>query len=233
MSVMAQLKKFSSGETTEPYKRPQGPNVAPEIGETEAIMQTAAIPGQSLTQDPENRMPFEKPPKFTDPQEFIDDTFMKMTDPERLPLLLDSMRHQMPIEHLAQKYLMAALVGGVNPLDVTSQTAVTSMSDQAGEALYGKAGDLSLAEQTDYINQGRSSTSLLDKAKQGYDAVKGFLPSDETAGSAGYGSQTQAIQSARGAVGNTRGQGSAGFSLLGGVRGLEQSVRNSQNSMFA
>ena len=38
-------------------------------------MQSVPVPGQSLTQSPDSKLPFEGEPEFTDIQEFIDDTF--------------------------------------------------------------------------------------------------------------------------------------------------------------
>ena len=135
-------------------------------------------------------------------------------------------------------------VAGLNPLDVTAQTAVAGTQELAGQALYGKAGNLTLTEQDAYMKFGaegvkaiqpgfdNSGSNLLDKAKKAkdlYDNLSG-------GGAAGGGYQpyvpqaikSQSIQNA----GGVSGTGSSGFSLLGGVRGLEQSIRNSQNMMF-
>ena len=135
-------------------------------------------------------------------------------------------------------------VAGLNPLDVTAQTAVAGTQELAGQALYGKAGNLTLTEQDAYMKFGaegvkaiqpgfdNSGSNLLDKAKKAkdlYDNLSG-------GGAAGGGYQpyvpqaikSQSIQNA----GEVSGTGSSGFSLLGGVRGLEQSIRNSQNMMF-
>ena len=135
-------------------------------------------------------------------------------------------------------------VAGLNPLDVTAQTAVAGTQELAGQALYGKAGNLTLTEQDAYMKFGaegvkaiqpgfdNSGSNLLDKAKKAkdlYDNLSG-------GGAAGGGYQpyvpqaikSQSIQNA----GGVSGTGSSGFSLLGGVRGLAQSIRNSQNMMF-
>ena len=103
MSVMEQLKsmaggssefpRFSKGEDTEAMKKAEG------------MLMTASIPGQSLTQDPDSKLPYETPPEFTDVQEFIDETFLRFTDEDALPDLLDSLRMGLPVEHVAEKYL--------------------------------------------------------------------------------------------------------------------------------
>ena len=109
---MSRIQELSKGEGGEAYERPKGPKNSPERSEMNAIMQTAPIPGQSLVQDPENRLPYEKPPKFTDVQEFIDESFMQLTDPDRLPMILDALRNRLPVEHVAEKYLMTAFTKG-------------------------------------------------------------------------------------------------------------------------
>jgi hypothetical protein len=80
--------------------------------DTEAMMMTAPIPGQSLTQNPESRLPYETPPKFNDVQDFIDETFLRFTDEDALPDLLDSLRMGLPVEHVAEKYLDKAFREG-------------------------------------------------------------------------------------------------------------------------
>jgi hypothetical protein len=137
-------------------------------------------------------------------------------------------------------------VAGLNPLDVTAQTAVAGTQELAGQALYGKAGNLTLTEQDAFMKygadgvraiqpisgNGNGNGNKLKEVADNYGKVKSLLGggSQET----GYQPYTpRAIQSQTiSNAGTARGQGSAGFSLLGGVQGLEQSVRNSQNMMF-
>lgn len=65
----------------------------------------APIPGESLTTDPESRMPFEKPPKFTEVDPAIREIFMRITDEENLDNILDILREKTPVEDLAQVIL--------------------------------------------------------------------------------------------------------------------------------
>lgn len=85
---------------------------------------------------------------------------------------------------------------------------------------------------TGFVSGSGSSNTMdnLKKAKDTYDQFTG-------GGMQGDGYQPyvpQAIKSSQagGNAQNVSGTGSEGFSLLGGVRGLEQSVRNSQQMMF-
>lgn len=112
MSVMQALQQFAGEEGTSSFpKFRQGAN-SKQLKDAEEMMMTAPIPGQSLTQSPDSRLPYEQPPKFTKLQDFIDETFVRFTDPEGMPDLLDSMRFGLPVEHVAEKYLMQAFKDG-------------------------------------------------------------------------------------------------------------------------
>jgi hypothetical protein len=114
MSVMQQLKSLAGQEGTSSFPKfsKGGDASSQEMKDTEAMMMATPIPGQSLTQNPESRLPFETPPKFTDVQEFIDETFLRFTNEDGLPDLLDSMRTGMPVEHVAEKYLQRSFKDG-------------------------------------------------------------------------------------------------------------------------
>lgn len=113
MSVMQQLKD-TAGEGTSSFPQfSEGRGVNKEqLQGAEAMMMSAPIPGQSLTQSPDSRMPYEQPSKFSDIQEFIDETFVRFTDEDAMPDLLDSMRYGLPVEHIAEKYLTQAFKKG-------------------------------------------------------------------------------------------------------------------------
>lgn len=83
-----------------------------QLQDTEAMMMAQPIPGQSLTQDPNSRLPFEGPPKFAELQDFIDETFLRFTDEEALPDLLDTMRSGIPLEVITEKYLKRSFTQG-------------------------------------------------------------------------------------------------------------------------
>lgn len=112
MSVLEQLQATAG----EPSGLPsvQGSNAF----EQEMMMKMEAnpIPGQSLTQDPDNRMPWETPPEFTDVQTFVDEAFLDITDPDKMTHVLDAMRSEVPVEYLAEQYLQRQVqLGKINP----------------------------------------------------------------------------------------------------------------------
>jgi hypothetical protein len=111
---MQQLKDLSGQEGTSglPKFSKEGGASMEQMKESEAMMMANPIPGQSLTQSPDSRLPYEKAPKFSDLQEFIDETFLRFTSEEGLPDLLDAMRSGLPVEHVAEKYLSKTFSDG-------------------------------------------------------------------------------------------------------------------------
>lgn len=111
MSVMQQLKATAGQPHGMPSFSRQGASKQ-QMQDAEAMMMTAPIPGQSLTQNPDSRLPYEKPPAFQDIQDFIDETFLRFTNEDALPDLLDSLRMGLPVEHVAEKYLTQCFQDG-------------------------------------------------------------------------------------------------------------------------
>ena len=105
MSVMDQLKSVAG--TDKPYNRAHLPNVenAENTGALGEMMEDHPIPGQSLTQDPEQRLPFETPPEYSTVQPFIDNLFLDITEKGKLDGILDSLRKQVPAEEVARVIL--------------------------------------------------------------------------------------------------------------------------------
>lgn len=113
MSVMQQLQDTAGqGSAKFPRFSENQAVTKGQMQDAEAMMMTAPIPGQSLTQSPDSRMPYEQPSKFSDIQEFIDETFVRFTDEDGMPDLLDAMRMGLPVEHIAEKYLTKAFRDG-------------------------------------------------------------------------------------------------------------------------
>lgn len=76
----------------------------------------APVPGESLVTSPEQKFPFEKPPTHVDPQEAMEELFLRITDEEVLDDLLDLMRKEMPVEDIAQVILFEGFrTGAFNP----------------------------------------------------------------------------------------------------------------------
>lgn len=129
-----------------------------------------------------------------------------------------------------------------------SQFTAKPLESVAQEAITGKTTALTLAETDAFVqygaegvkaiqpaamNAGSSFGEDVNKARQNYEQVKSLLGGKEQQG--GFQPYVPQISKARaiGSASGASGQGSSGFSLLGGVEGLEESLRNSQRLMFS
>lgn len=70
------------------------------------------IPGESLANDPDNPMPFEKAPEFTDVQEAQEHLFDELVDPEKIPDIVEVVRQGVPLSMIAQTILFAGFQRG-------------------------------------------------------------------------------------------------------------------------
>ena len=70
------------------------------------------IPGQSLTNNPDNPYPWEQPPQFTELQPAIDALFIDMTEPESYSGIVQMARQGTPISDITQFILYAGFQEG-------------------------------------------------------------------------------------------------------------------------
>ena len=74
------------------------------------------IPGQSLTNSPENQYPWEQPPVLTDPQDASRFFLSKLTEPSVYNAVLDAIEDGIPLMDLAQVLMYQAYRDGlINP----------------------------------------------------------------------------------------------------------------------
>jgi len=74
------------------------------------------IPGQSLTNDPETPMSFEKSPEFTNVDDAVEYFFATIVDEDTYPRILSLLRGSFPIMDLTEILLYNAFVEGkINP----------------------------------------------------------------------------------------------------------------------
>ena len=121
MGVMDQLKKFSSDPSEEggfnKEFTPDSEAMQAEAG-MEETMQDHPIPGQSLTQDPEQKLPFERPAEFTEQADYLEYLFMDLTEENKLPAFLQALRKGVPVEQAALKALRADMRKGKINVDL-------------------------------------------------------------------------------------------------------------------
>lgn len=70
------------------------------------------IPGQSLTEDPSNPAPYEKPPKFTNVHEASEDIFIKLIDEENYVNMIGLLNDGVPIMDIGQTILFKGFTEG-------------------------------------------------------------------------------------------------------------------------
>jgi hypothetical protein len=76
----------------------------------------APIPGQSLTNNPDNPQPFEQKPQFTSIQPALDTVFLEITEPETYHSLMKLMREGVPIGQLTDIIIYKGFSAGLwNP----------------------------------------------------------------------------------------------------------------------
>ena len=74
------------------------------------------IPGQSLTQDPDTPLPYEKPPQYTDRNEALEYFFAKFVDEDNYPKIMELISIPFPIMDIVKIYLVEAFEEGIiNP----------------------------------------------------------------------------------------------------------------------
>tara|TARA_R100001082_G_scaffold95441_1_gene62625 strand:+ start:1294 stop:1803 length:510 start_codon:yes stop_codon:yes gene_type:complete len=72
---------------------------------------SAPIPGQSLTDEPGN-YPWEHAPKNTDPEEIVNDLFLRMTKPEALEEILTMLDAGVPVEAIVRVMVFTGFAEG-------------------------------------------------------------------------------------------------------------------------
>ena len=72
---------------------------------------SAPIPGQSLTDEPGN-YPWEHAPKNTDPEEIVNDLFLRMTKPEALEEIITMLDAGVPVEAIVRVITFGGFMEG-------------------------------------------------------------------------------------------------------------------------
>lgn len=78
----------------------------------------APIPGQSLTDDP-NNFPWERPPEISDPDEAVVYHLDRLSEKKRVNSILFLLEYGFPVDVLARSILTAAVGTGIHTIDVS------------------------------------------------------------------------------------------------------------------
>lgn len=124
-----------------------------------------AVPGQSLTNNPEERFEFEKAPEITNLRDGLEFIFVAVSDEERYPILMDLVQNGVPIMEIVQTLLFQGFnKGRWNPdlmLLLAEPTAYMIM------ALAERAGiDYIIYQEEDEEDEAEKSILGVDMAKE-------------------------------------------------------------------
>jgi len=78
----------------------------------------APIPGESLTTSPDMQKNWERPPRYTDPDDCIENIYLELTSDESLPELVNMINQGIPLDDLAQVILYKGYTEGLWTPDV-------------------------------------------------------------------------------------------------------------------
>ncbi len=141
-----------------------------------AQMLDGPIPGESLTQDPENPQPWETPPEYTNLQPFIDDLFMNVTQEDNIDGVLDPMRKGVPLEDIAHMLLFQAMASGKINTDLMLSAIEPTVYMMTGLATFAEVEDPVLYPEDDMITDEEDEISALEKAAEGGEVSIDTLP---------------------------------------------------------
>ena len=141
------------------------------------------IPGQSLTNDPDNPYPWESPPEFTNLQSATDALFVELTEPEVYESILNMIQSGESIANVAQIVLYDGFQKGMfNPdllmlLIEPTMYILMALSEKAGIDDY-KIYDDEEEDEFDTNEQLEGMDKIMDMAQEKFTSTmkKGVIP---------------------------------------------------------
>ena len=76
------------------------------------------IPGEGLTQSPEQKFPWEQPPRHTEVKPVMEEIFLQITEKENLLELLGLLMNKQPVDEIAQVILYKGMTSGAFNMDL-------------------------------------------------------------------------------------------------------------------
>lgn len=140
-----------------------------------------AIPGQSLTNSPDNKYAWENPPQMVNRREAELYILEELTDKDTFNALMDMLLDGLPIETIARTYLMSGYSRGLWNVDLMLLLAesvgfiIMALAEKAGVEyeLYQGEKDEERQEPEDQV---KSLETVFDTVKQGISKAKPSKP---------------------------------------------------------
>jgi len=147
----------------------KNPNAIAE--EAKPFLFDAPIPGQSLTNSPEQKYPWEGPPEFTGQKQLTEKIFLDLLKDDNLESVLELMSNKMPVMDIAQMLLMTGFnKGKMNPDMMLTQLEPTAymllaLAEKAGiDPVLSRDDDVAIDETDENIEEDVSFTNNVRNA---------------------------------------------------------------------
>lgn len=144
-----------------------------------------AVPGQSLTNNPEERFEFEKAPEITNLRDGLEFLFVAVSDEERYPLLMDLIQEGVPIMEIVQTLLFQGFnKGRWNPdlmllLAEPAAYMIMALAERAGidYIIYQEEDEEDEAEQAVLgVDMAKEKIQQMREARKSSKIPKGAIP---------------------------------------------------------
>lgn len=130
----------------------------------QARMFDAPVPGESLTQDPDNPQPYETAPEYTAVEDFMDDLINNITDEDNIDGVLDPIRKGIPIEDVTQMLLTKAMHSGKINTDLMLTAVEPTLYLLMGLSEYAGIEDPVLYPEDDMLDDEEDEMRALEEA---------------------------------------------------------------------
>lgn len=132
--------------------------------EMSAKLLDAPIPGESLTQDPDNKQPWETAPEYTKLEEFMDDLFMNITNEGTFDGVLDALRQGIAVEDVANMFLLQAFVSGKITVDLQLMAVEPTIFMLIGLGEYAGVKNMQLYPEDSMVGEETDAIKALEEA---------------------------------------------------------------------
>jgi hypothetical protein len=146
-----------------------------------------AIPGQSLTNNPEERLEFEKSPEITNLRDGLEFIFVSITEEDKYPILMDLIQNGVPVMEVVQTVLFQGFNKGKwNPdlmllLAEPAAYMVMALAERAGidYIIYQEEDEEDEAEQTILgADMAKEKIQKMREARRSSTIPEGAIPAE-------------------------------------------------------
>lgn len=134
-----------------------------------AVALDGPVPGQSLTQSPENPQSWETAPEYPDLEEFVDELFLNVTKEDNIDGVLDPLRKGIPVEDVAQLVLFQAMASGKISTDLVVLAVEPVIYMLIGLGTVAEIDDMVLYPEDDMMTSEEDEINAMNEELKGSD----------------------------------------------------------------